>query len=35
LPLSLDWVFVFEDKIYYINSIEYYKYFLKKTLKFI
>ena len=30
LPLSLDWVFVFEDKIHYNNSGEYYKCFFKK-----
>ena len=30
LPLSLDWVFVFEDKIHYNNSGEYYKCFSKK-----
>ena len=27
LPLSLDWVFNFEDKIYYNNSDEFYKCF--------
>ena len=30
LPLSLDWVFYFEDKIYYTNSDEFYKYFFKR-----